>query len=142
MIFHFLVTTTTKPPFYDVVLPGYHSTNPHPTSALPHPLPLWECSPTHPYSIVPLLQHPLTLRHQSSPGPNGSPPIAVRQGQPLLHMYLKPWITPGTLLCWWSRLCENWVIRPAYVVLTMGLQPPLLLQSLGQLPTSFLFFFF
>jgi hypothetical protein len=55
------------------------------------------------------------------------------QCHPLLHMYLEPWIPPVTLLCWWSRLWENWVVRSAYVVLPMGLQspstPPVLLSA-------------
>jgi hypothetical protein len=30
----------------------------------------------------------------------------------------------GILLFWWSSLCENWVVRLAFVVLPMELQPP------------------
>ena len=39
-------------------------------------------------------------------------------------MYLEPWIPPGTLLGWWCILLENWVVRPAYVVLPIWLQSP------------------
>jgi hypothetical protein len=55
-------------------------------------LPLWGCSPIHPSSPAPPNQHPPTLGHQTSWGPRASPPIDVRQGHSLLHMYLKPWI--------------------------------------------------
>jgi hypothetical protein len=86
---------------------------------LPLPLPLWESSPT--YS---LFQHPPLLGHQTSTGPRASPPIAVREGHPLLYMYLEPWIPPCALLGWWSSLWEHWVVWPANVVLPMGLQSP------------------
>jgi hypothetical protein len=45
-----------------------------------------------------LLQHPPTLRNQTSTGPKASPPTAVRQGHSLLHIYLEQWIPPCTLL--------------------------------------------
>jgi hypothetical protein len=38
------------------------------------------------------------LGHQISTGLRASPPIDVRQGHPLLHMNLDPWIPPYTLL--------------------------------------------
>ena len=40
---------------------------------------------------------------------------------------------PCTLLGWWSRLWEHWVVQTADVVLPMGLQSPLRLQSFRQL---------
>jgi hypothetical protein len=40
-----------------------------------------------------------------------SPPIAVRQGYPRLHMNLEPWIPPGILIGWWSSIWENWVVN-------------------------------
>ena len=86
------------------------------------PLPPLGCSPTHIPSPAPPLQHLPLLGHQTSTGPRASPPIAVRQGHPLLHMYLE--ILPGTLLCWWSSLFKNWVVRKAYFVLLMELQSP------------------
>jgi hypothetical protein len=76
-------------------------------------LPLWGCSPTYPPSLAPSLQHPPMLGHQVSTGPKASRPINVRQGQPLLHMYLEPRIPPSTLLSWWSSPWEHWVVRPA-----------------------------
>ena len=49
-----------------------------------------------------------------------------------IYVY-KPWIPPGILLDWWSRFWENRLVRPAYVVLPMGLLtypvPPVLLQA-------------
>lgn len=45
----------------------------------------------------PLLQHPSTVGHQTSTGPRVSPPIDVRQGYPLLYMYLEPCILPYAL---------------------------------------------
>jgi hypothetical protein len=106
----------------------------YPTSWLPYtnspshicpplsPLPVWECFPTHPHFSTPPLKHPPRLEHQTSSGPKTSPPVAIRHGHPLLHMYLEPWIPPGTLFGWWSSLWENWVVRSDYVVLPMGLQ--------------------
>jgi hypothetical protein len=40
------------------------------------------------------------------------------------NMYLEPCNPPGTFAGWWFRLWENWVVRPAFVVLLMGLQFP------------------
>jgi len=115
-------TSSTNPPFHDIPLPSYPSITTHPTSTfpllfacmrvLPH-LPTFPC-PTAPWGI------PL---YWASPGPRASPPIAVRQGHPLLHMYLEPRIPPGTLLGLWSGVWENWMVRPAYVV-PMGLPSP------------------
>jgi hypothetical protein len=57
-----------------------------PIPRLPSLLPVWECSSTLPHSPVPLLQHPPTLLHQTSPGPRASPTVTVQQGHPLLHI--------------------------------------------------------
>ena len=50
-----------------------------------------------------------------------------------MRMYLEQKIPLGTLLGWWSSLWENWVVRPAYVVLPVRLQspsaPPVLLPA-------------
>jgi hypothetical protein len=99
----------------------------HPTSALSlfpfASLPL-RCFPNHPSSPAPLLQHPPTLGHQTSRRPRTSPSIDVRQGHPLLHMYLEPWIPLSIPLGWWFSLWEHWVAWPANFVLPMGLQSP------------------
>jgi hypothetical protein len=79
------------------------------------------------------LQCLYSVRHQTSTGPRPSPPIAVRQGHLMLHMYLESWIPPCTLHSWWSSLWQHWVVWPSKVVLPMGLQP-LFLQSFQQLP--------
>jgi hypothetical protein len=87
------------------------------------PLPPLGCSPTHIPSPAPPLQHLPMLRHQTSTGPRASPPIAVRQGHPLLHMYLESWISPCILLVWWSSLSLHWAVWTADV-LSMRLQTP------------------
>ena len=98
----------------------------------PSPLPLGGCSP-HPLSPDPLLQHPPMLGHQTFTGPRASPPIDDRQGHPLLHMYLEPWIPPCTLLIWWSRLWRHWVVQPGFAIPSQLLPvlPPA--QPLGSL---------
>jgi hypothetical protein len=65
-----------------------HPPIPHPSSALPLPLCLYECAPHPPTLSCPTAQESPTLGHQTSPGPKASPPIAVRQGHPLLHLFL------------------------------------------------------
>ena len=70
----------------------------------PFSLPLWGCSPTYPPSPAPLLQHSPTLEHQTSTGPRASSPIDIRQGHPLLHMYLEPVPFPADELCY-SDVC-------------------------------------
>jgi hypothetical protein len=74
------------------------------------------------------------LEHQTSTGQRGSPPIALRQGHPLLHMYLEPWIPPWSLLGWWPSPWEHWVIWPADV-LCMGLQSPFAPPDLLPVPS-------
>jgi hypothetical protein len=109
---------------------------PHPTSAFPSS----HChcegahSVTHPPSPTPPLQYPPTLGHQTSTRPRASSPIDVKQGHPLIHMYLEPWISPCTLLDWWSSSWEHWVIWPAKIVLPVGFQPPSAPPVLSQSP--------
>jgi hypothetical protein len=109
----------------DIQPPVTPPPTPHPTSVL-SPLP---------FVYIRVLPYPPTLPRPTTPASSYSgasnlprtkalPPIAVQQGHPLLHMYLEPWIPSGTLLGWRSRLRENWVVRPAYVVLPIRLQSP------------------
>jgi hypothetical protein len=86
----------------DIPLHGYPSTIqvPYPTTSLS----------SLPFASMRVLPH-LSRHHQTSTGPRASPPIAARHGYPLLHMYLEPWIPPGTLLGWWSSPWEHWVVR-------------------------------
>ena len=49
------------------------------------------CSPTHPLPFS-LSWHSLLLGHQAFTGPRASPLIDARQGHPLLHMWLEPWV--------------------------------------------------
>ena len=43
-----------------------------------------------------------TLGHRAFTGPRSSPFIDAQQGYSLLHMQLKPWVTPCALFGWWS----------------------------------------
>jgi hypothetical protein len=61
------------------------------------PLLLWVCSPTHPPTPSSLSWHSPTLGLQAFTGPKASLPIDARQGHPLLHMQLEPWVAP----CLW-----------------------------------------
>jgi hypothetical protein len=92
-----------------------------------------------------LLPDPPALSHPSPPASlyaevsnlhrtKWIPPIAVRQGHPLLPMFLESWILSCTLFSWWSSRWEHWVVQAANVVLPMELQPPQLFQSYLQLP--------
>jgi hypothetical protein len=97
-----------------------------------------QCSPTNLHYPAPPLQHLLILGHPTSLRPRASPPVAVRQGHPRLHLYLEQWVPPGTFFGWWSRLRENFIVRPAYVVLLMGFLPhsatPVLRQHAQEVP--------
>ena len=88
-----------------------------------------------PFASMRVLPHPTThsgptaptssmLGHQSSGGPRASPFTDVRQGHPLLHMYVEPWIPPCTFFGWLSSSWEHWGFWPVYIVLPMGLQSP------------------
>jgi hypothetical protein len=64
------------------------------------------------------------LGHQVSTGPRASLPIDARQGHPLLHMQLEPWVPSCVLFGWWFspwELCWVWLVD---VVLPMELQTP------------------
>ena len=87
MIAHFLVT----PP--QATIPPAHN------QPLLHLFCFYEGAPSVP-SPTPNLQHPPILGHQTSIEPRASPLIDVRQGHPLLSMYLEQWTTPCTLLSW------------------------------------------
>ena len=65
--------------------------------AIRHPPSTWPFFCVRVLLLAPTLSFPTTLTfpyagYQTSPGSRDSPPIAVRQGHPLLHMYLEPWI--------------------------------------------------
>ena len=92
----------------DIPLPGVPFTNPPSYIWPPHSFCLYESALTPPHSR-PLLKHPPTMGHQCS-----LPSHCCERVHSLLHVYLEPWIPPGTLLSWWSRPWENWVVMPAY----------------------------
>lgn len=108
--------SSSQLPLHNPTLTPYHP------SPLPSPLPVWECSSTNPLSPVPPLQHPPRLGHQPFTGTRTCPPIDVRQGHPLLHMYLESWISPCTqntdteeyyVQAWctdaYYNICELWM---------------------------------
>ena len=68
-----------------------------------------------------LPSHSPTSGHQASTGPRTSSPIDARQGHPLLHIRLEPWVPLCVLLGWWFRPWELWLVD---IVLPMGLQTP------------------
>jgi hypothetical protein len=58
-------------------------------------------------------------------GPKASPLIDVQQGHPLLHMWLKPWVSPCVLFVWWFSLWELWGHWLDHIIISpMGLQTP------------------
>ena len=116
MISHFPAPPPTNPPSHGIPLPSYPSTNAPSHIHPPLPLCLYESVPPPTHTLLaPLLQHSPMLGHQTFPEARASPPIGVRQGHPLLSMYMEPWIPPSTHLDLWSKLWKNWVVRPAYV---------------------------
>jgi hypothetical protein len=75
-----------------ILSPGFPCRNP-----LPHPT--FPCfnegahPPTHPPTPVSLPFHSTTLGNQAFLGPRAPPPIDVRQGHSLVHMWLESWVT-------------------------------------------------
>ena len=72
------------------------------------PLLLWQCSFIYSATLSCLLWHFPALGHQAFPGLKASSPIDAQQGHPLLHMRLKPWVTPCVLSGWWFSPWELW----------------------------------
>jgi hypothetical protein len=114
----------------DISGPSYTSiTPPHPICHLSPPLCL--------YDDVPPPRHPLPPHCSSIPLclgiklPQDQGTIDVRQGPPLLHMYLEAWITPCTRLGRWSSHWEHWVVWPVNIVLPIGLKSFCLLPHWG-----------
>jgi hypothetical protein len=72
-------------------------------------------SPTKtPYPISSSITHQTTHSHfpvlgyQAFTRPRASPLINVPQGQPLLHMWLEPWVPPCVVFGWWFIPWEFW----------------------------------
>ena len=109
----------------------------NPIQYMPSPpslLPLWGCSPIYLLTPAQLLLHWPKLEHQKFTRSGVSPPIYVRQGHHLLHMYHEPLIPPCTLLGWWCSPWKHWVFWPPKTVHPMGFYPLLLLHSFYMLP--------
>ena len=91
--------------------PSFPSGNPlsHPLSYPPtHTSPPW---------------HSPTLGHQAFTEPRLSPPIDIKQGHPLLHMCLEPWVPPCVLFGWCFSPWELWGVWLVDIaVLPMGMQ--------------------
>ena len=62
----------------------------------------------HPPTSTSVPWHSFTLGHPAFTGPRASPPIDARQGHPLLHMQLEPWVPPWVLFGWWFSPWELW----------------------------------
>jgi hypothetical protein len=102
-----------------------------PFPGFPSWLPLFSHFPNF-YEGALSLTHPLSPHHPGIPlhweiwaftRPRASPPTDARQGHPLLHMLLEPWVPPCVLFSWWFspwQLWGYWLIH--IVVLPMGLQ--------------------
>ena len=88
---------------------------PYPISPIPASIRVCPQLSTHSYLPT------LTLGHQAFTEPGNSSPIDARQGHPLLHISLVPWVTPCVLLRWWFRPWKHWLVD---VVLPMGIQTP------------------
>jgi hypothetical protein len=107
---------------------------PHFPSKSPLSHPFSSCSLTHPLPL-PCPWHSPTLEHWAFTEPRASPLIDVRQGHPLLHIQLKPWVLSCVLFDWWFspwELCGYWSVH--IVVPPMGLQTPSALWVLSLAP--------
>jgi hypothetical protein len=103
-----------------------HPKTPYPISPLPASMRMFPHLPT---PASPPWHFP-TLGRQAFTGPRTSPPIDARQGHPLLHMWLEPWVPPCVLFGWWFSPWELWRVWLVNVVfLPMGLQTSSALQS-------------
>ena len=81
--------------------------------------------PTLPPDSLPEHEHSSMLEHQAFTGPRNSTSIDVRQGYPLLHMLVEPWVPPCVFFGWWFNSWELWgVWLVDIVVFPMGLQTP------------------
>ena len=76
----------------------------------PYPIlpPLTSMRVLPPLTQPPLPWHFPILGHRAFTGPRASPPIDVRQGHPLLPMWLEPWVLPCALFGWWFSFWELW----------------------------------
>jgi hypothetical protein len=103
----------------DIPFPGYHSTNPHPLSTLSL---LWEItSPTTYLSCPTIPASPYT--GASNLHSTKGLPFHCCQARPSSTTYVcGVMIPPCILLGWWSSPWKQWVVRPADVILPMGLQ--------------------
>jgi hypothetical protein len=110
----------------DILLPSYPSTNPHPISALSPSLCLYESAPPPTHTLPPHC-FSIPLLWGIKPPQDQGFPLPLLLGKAILCYICIP---RGALLGWWSSLWENWVVRPAYIALPLGLQslstPPVL----------------
>ena len=103
----------------------YHPLSWFPLQKRPVPIPLllrW-CSSTHPSTPASLLWHSPSLGHWDFTRPKASSLTDARQGHPLLHMRVEPWVPPRILF---SSLFSSWELWGIWLVdivfIPMGLQ--------------------
>ena len=89
---------------------------PIPSSLTSSPLPLWGSSSTHSPTSPPPSTVLLCWGIQLP-----SPPIDVRKGHPLLHVYLESWLPPCIPFGWWFSPWKLWVVQLVDIVLPVGL---------------------
>ena len=81
--------------------------------------------------------HSPTLGHRAFTEPRASSPIDVKQGHPLLHMQLEPWVPSCVLYGWWFSPWELWgVLAGSYCCSSYGVANPF--SSFGPFSSSFI----
>jgi hypothetical protein len=110
---------------------------PHPMPVLPPQLCLYESAPPSIHTLLPHCSS-IPMFWGIKPPRNQGPPPLLLSGEAIL-CYIRIWSHGSTqvYLGCWSRLWENRIVRPAYVVLPRGCNPHLLLQSSATSPTRF-----
>ena len=106
--------------------------SPFPVSPLETPyliLPLPTSMRMVPHRLTPATPpwHSSTLGHQAFREQRASPPIVMWQGQPLLHMWLEPWVPPWIHFGWWFspwKIWGEWGLVGWYYCSSYGLQTP------------------
>jgi hypothetical protein len=111
----------------DISFPGYPSTttpNPSALSSLPFAsMKVLTQPPIH--ALLPHCSS-IPLSWSIKPPQDQVPSLPLKSDKAILsYIYVsEPWVPPCTLLGWCFSLWEHWVVRPADIVLPMGLQSP------------------
>jgi hypothetical protein len=116
---------------------------PPPTLHINPPAPIpFACIRVLPH--LPTLSHPTTLVSLSccgiKPPQDKGLPLPLLSGKAIL-CYIYIWshgsLQVHSLVGWWSRLWEKWVVKPIYVVLPWGCKPPCSSSPTAISPTRF-----